>query len=340
MGSRTIAVVIALSFVVFAPAAFAAPTYNEKDRETARALMDEGKARVKSGELGRALEAYQKAHDLMHVPTTGMAVAKTHYQLGHLVEARDGALEVIRHPKEPGEPAVFETARKQARELDAQLRGRIPTVRIHIRGEPAKRVTVDDVEIPLAAIADPVPVNPGSRIIAAYTADGMEAKTQLALSERDVKEIELELLPGKGKSDPSAGKTSGKKVIGLSLEDTAAGERTQTANVLVFGGFGLAVVGAITGGVTGALAFSKAGTVKEQCENDICAPAAEDDLNSTKSLAMIANISFAAAGVGAVLGIVGLALPRAHGAAPGSASTGTSTGVFVGLGGAGVRGSF
>jgi hypothetical protein len=336
MGSRTTAFLVALFLAAVAPSALAAPTYNEKDREAARALMDEGKARVKSGELGRALEAYQKAHDLMHVPTTGMAVAKTHYQLGHLVEARELALEVIRHPKEAGEPAVFDSARKQARELDAQLRGRIPTVRIHIRGEPVKRITVDDVEIPVSALAEPVPMNPGSRIIAAYTADGMEARTQLALSEKDVKEIELELLPGKGKSDPNAGKAPGKKVIGLSLDETTPGERTPTANVLVFGGFGLAAAGVVVGGVTGALAFSKAGTVKDQCENDICAPEAEADLDSTKSLAMIANVSFAAAAVGAVLGIVGLALPRARGAAPGTASTG----VFVGLGGAGVRGSF
>jgi hypothetical protein len=331
MASRTIAFVIALS--LFAPAAMAAPTYNEKDREAARALMDEGKSRVKSGELARALDAFQKAHDLMHVPTTGLAVARTHYQLGHLVEARELALEVMRHPKEAGEPAVFEGARKQARELEAQLKGRIPTVRIHIRGEPAKRIMVDDVEIPASALSEPVPMNPGSRVIAAYTAEGMEAKTQIALSEKDAKEIELELLPGKGKADPNAGKTPAKKVIGLSLEDTApGGERTTAANVLVFGGFGLAVVGLVAGGVTGGIAFSKADDVKAQCENDICDPKAESDLDSTKSMAMISNISFAVAGAGAILGIVGLALPKTHGA--------TTTGFFVGPGGGGVRGSF
>lgn len=297
--------------------------------------MDEGKSRVKSGELGRALEAFQKAHDLMHVPTTGIAVARTHYQLGHLVEAREVAQEVLRHPKEPGEPAVFDGARKQAKELDTQLKGRIPMVRIHIRGEPAKRITVDDVEIPVAAIDEPVPMNPGSRIIAAYTADGMEAKTQLALSERDSKEIELELLPGKGKTDPNASRTPAKKVIGPSLEEGAGGERTAAANVLVYGGFSIAVAGLVAGGVTGGLAFSKAGDVKEQCENDVCAPAAESDLNSTKSLATISNISFVVAGAGAILGIVGLALPKTRGA-----QAAATPHVFVGLGGAGVRGSF
>lgn len=331
MGSRTTA--LALALFLIAPAASAAPSGNEKDREAARALMDEGKSRVKSGELARALEAFQKAHDLMHVPTTGMAVARTQIQLGHLVEARELVLEVLRHPKEPGEPAVFDTARKQARELDAQLKGRIPTVRIHLRGEAAKRVTVDDVEIPSAALSGAVPMNPGSRVIAAYTADGMEAKTHLALSEKDAKEIELALLPGNGRNDPNAAKTPPKKVIGLSLEDAGSGERTTAASVLIYGGFGVAVIGLIAGGITGGLAFSKAGDVKKQCENGICDPSVSGDLDSTKSMALISNISFAAAGAGAILGIVGLALPKSHAGA-------VATGVFVGPGGAGVRGTF
>lgn len=333
MASRkTLAFALALSLL--APTAMAAPPPDDKDRETARAFMDEGKSRMKSGEPARALEAFTKAHAIMHVPTTGLAVAKTHYQLGHLVEARDFAREVMAHPKEAGEPAVFETARRQAKDLDAQIKGRIPTVRIHIRGEPAKRVTVDDVEIPPAMLSEPVPMNPGSRIIAAYSAEGMEAKTQLPLSEKETKEIELELLPGKGKAaDPNAAKTPQKKVIGLSLEEGAAGERTTAANVLIYGGFGLAVVGAIAGGVTGGIAFSKAGDVKPQCENNVCDPAVEGDLDSTKSMATIANVSFAVAGAGAILGIVGLILPRSHGPP-------TTAGLFVGPGGAGVRGSF
>lgn len=337
MGSKKRAFFLCAALLLVANAAVAAPP-GPQERETARRLMDEGKSRTKSGELSRALEAYSKAHEIMHVPTTGIALARTQYQLGHLVEARDVAREVLRYPQEPGEPAVFETARKQARELDALLKGRIPTVKIHVRGEPAKRVTVDDVEIPVVALGEPVAMNPGSRIITAYSADGAEAKTQLALSEKDAKEIELELLPGKSKGDPNASTTAkpGTKVQGFGLEsDDPAGERTTTANVLVFGGFGLGIVGLVAGGVTGALAFSKADAVKPQCEKGICDPAAANDLDSAKSMATISNISFAVAGAGAVLGIVGLALPRSRGAHAAS-----STGVFVGLGGAGVRGSF
>lgn len=55
----------------------------------------------------------------MHVPTTGIALARAHAVAGNLVEARDAALEVGPMPHESGEPALFDAARKSAKELEA-----------------------------------------------------------------------------------------------------------------------------------------------------------------------------------------------------------------------------
>ena len=165
--------------------------------------MDEGKARLKADEGARAIEAFQKAHDIMHVPTTGMALARALLTAGHLVEARDVALEIGRMPRDPGDPAVFDAARKHARELDAQLKTRIPTVRIKIKGGAASRVAVDDVEIPSSIIGEPVAVNPGKRVFSARNAEGGETKETLEVAERDAKEIEL-VLPAHGESVKSA----------------------------------------------------------------------------------------------------------------------------------------
>ena len=51
--------------------AMAAP--NAAERETARRLMDEGRERSRVGDKERAVEAFQKAHNIMKVPTTGIA---------------------------------------------------------------------------------------------------------------------------------------------------------------------------------------------------------------------------------------------------------------------------
>ena len=350
--SLTLAAALAAALAV-SSVAEAAPTAAE--RETARRLMDEGKARLKANEVARAIEAFQKAHDIMHVPTTGMALARAHLAAGHLVEARDAALEVGRIPHEAGDPAVFDTARKHAKELDAQLKPRIPTVRIKIKGGTPSRVAVDDIEIPTSLIGEPVAVNPGKRIVTAKSADGAEAKGEIELAERDAKEIELTLHPAPaggapksaaGTSKPSSSTASAapRRVTGFGNDGDAgpAGERTPLAEGLMYGGFGLAVVGIGVGAVTGALTLSKASDVEPQCANDICAPSARGDLDSANTFATVSTIAFIAGGAFAVAGVVGFFLPRrpAHANASAGMAWRSSDGRTVTFGPAGIGGTF
>ncbi len=283
--------------------------------------MDEGKARLKANELARAVEAFQKAHDIMHVPTTGIALARAHLAAGHLVEARDAALEVGRMPHEPGDPAVFETARKHARELDTQLKPRIPTLRIKVKGGAPSRVAVDDIEIPLSIVGEPVAVNPGKRVVSVTSADGAEAKGEIELAERDAKDIEISLSRAAdaaksgaaGKSSSTAAAPAPRKVVGFGNDGGdvgPSGERTPLADALVYGGFGLAVVGLGVGSITGAMTLSKASDVDPRCANDICAPEARGDLDSASTLATVSTVAFVAGGAFAVAGVVGLFLPR------------------------------
>ena len=340
MGSRTrsrfvVATAIALTVLAARSGdAMAAPSAAE--RETARRLMDEGKERSRSGDKERAVEAYQKAHDIMKVPTTGIALAKAQLVVGHLVEARDVALEVARMPRENGEPAIFEKARKEAKELEASIKPRIPTVRIIVKGGPATRVSVDGGDVASLLLGEPVAMNPGKHSIVARNADGAEKRAEVELGERDGKEVELTLpVP-----TPAV-------VVAPVPERSHAGSetdrgRTTPASLLVFGGFGLAVAGLAVGGVTGALTLSKAGDVKTQCANGICDPAAKSDLDSASSLATISTVGFAVAGAGALCGVVGLLLPRTHVETTQTAlpSGERRAAVWIGPGSMGVRGSF
>src|SRR4051794_22046146 len=129
--------------------------------------MDEGKERTRSGDKDRALEAYQKAHDLMKVPSTGILLVKAHLAVGHLVEARDVALEIGRMARETGEPVIFEKARKEAKELEAVIKPRIPTVKIVVKGGPATKVSVDNAEVAALLLGEPVALNPGKHVVSA-----------------------------------------------------------------------------------------------------------------------------------------------------------------------------
>lgn len=347
MGSRrarasTIALATAIALTVVTTrsgVASAAPSAAE--RETARRLMDEGKERTRAGEKERAVEAYQKAHEIMKVPTTGIALAKAQVSVGHLVEARDVALEVARMPRENGEPSIFERARKEAKELEAHLKPRIPTVRIVVKGGPATRVSVDGGEVASLLLGEPVAMNPGKHSVVARNADGVEKRGDVELGERDAKEIEL-TLPVPAPAVVVAPVPSTARAGGASADTSAERRRTTAANVLVFGGLGLAVVGLAVGGVTGALTLSKAGDVKTQCANGVCDPTAKGDLDSANSLATISTVGFAVGGAGVLLSVVGLLLPPSHVETSQRAlqSGERRTSVWLGPGGMGVRGSF
>lgn len=321
------------ALLLLAPSAFAAPTAAQ--RETARRLMDEGKERMKQGDKERGVEAYQKAHDIMHVPSTGMALAKAHLAAGHLVEARDVALEVVRMPRENNEPPVFEQSRKAAKDMEAALKPRIPAVRILVKGGPAQKVTADDAEIAPLLLGEPVALNPGHHVIVAKNADGVEKRAEVDLAERDIKEIELPLPAAKPQVVTAP--VEGPKMVSYGAQDSPAGRRTTAANVLVFGGFGLAAAGVVVGGITGALTLSKAGDVKKQCESGICDPAARADLDSSKGLATISTVGFIVAGAGLAVGVIGLLLPRTK---VETALHSRNTALWVGPGSIGVGGTF
>jgi hypothetical protein len=267
----------------------AAPTAS--DRESARHLFDEGRGYMRSNEPLRAIEAFEKAHEIVHVPTTGLALARAHVAAGHLIEARDIALETSRLPHDSSEPAVLDEARRQARDLEAQLRSRVPMLRV--RGKGATTLAVDGKEVG----AEPVPVNPGKHVVSAKNAEGVENRLDVEIAEREVKDVEISF------SRPD-------RVVKRPVPVLAPPERTSTARVLLFGGLGLAVVGTAVGLTTGALTLSRAGDLDAQCESDICAPSARDDLDAAQTLGTISTIGFVAAAVGVGALVLGVALPR------------------------------
>jgi hypothetical protein len=181
-----------------------------------------------------------------------------------------------------------------------------------------------------ALLGAPVALNPGTREIVARNVDGASARATVELSEKDAIEVTL-TLPA-----PAAVTARESPRSGASWEgEASSSERTPVANVLVLGGFGVAVAGAVLGSVTGALAFSKAGDVKPQCDNGICDPAAESDLEGARTMATVSTVGFAVAGAGALAGIAGLLLPRTA-KEPGAGQTS----LWFGPAGGGIRGTF
>lgn len=294
---RGLALAFAFSSVLVASSASA---QSLADKETARALMDEGDAKRDAKDYKGALAAYEKADAIMHVPTTGLEVARMQAQLGMLLEARETLSRVIRIPAKPNEPAPFTNARKAADQLNEELAKRVPAVQLNITGaEGTPTVTIDGENVPPAVLSVPRKINPGHHVIV-VKAGAAEKREEVLVAEKETKTVAVDLSKAKAPVED-------KPVVTAQATDEP-GEGSSSAKILVFAGFGLAAVGVGVGAVTGLMSMSKVNDIKQDCIGDKCLASRAGDIDDAKSLGNISTIAFAVGGVGAAAGIVGLIL--------------------------------
>ncbi len=351
-GWERLARVLALGMALgVTTATFAQAEPTAADKETARALLDQGDAAYKASNFSEALQRYGAAHAIMNVPTTGIEVAKAQEALGKLVEARDTLLEVARFPKKPNEPQAFSKARERAQTHAAEIAARIPAIRIQVTGLPSgttPAVTIDGAEVNPAILGVPRKLNPGKHVITASASGYAEARREVEVAERAELDVPLELTPSAAAPAPvpapvpateaPAKPSSPPPAATDAKADTTSGSSTSS---LAYIGFGVAAVGLTVGGITGALAFSKAGTASDQCTNNVCPPAAQADIDSSKTMGTVSTVSFAVGFVGAAIGIYGLMTPSE----PEATSTARPTNRIrlqptVGVGNVGLMGQF
>jgi hypothetical protein len=89
----------------------------------------------------------------------------------------------------------------------------------------------------------------------------------------------------------------------------------------VYTGFGLAAAGVAVGAVTGFIAMGKASSVNDACrQGTTCPRTIDDDLQTGRTMGNVSTIAFAAAGVGAVVGVVALLVGHKKESAPPAAA--------------------
>ena len=188
--------------LLLSSAASAAPT--AEDKETARHLMKVGDQNLAAKDYQAALRAYETAHSIMGVPTTGVAVAKARIELRQLIEAREILLDVARSPKEAAEPAPFTEARREAASLSQALEARIPSLVITVQGPDAAaaaEITVDGRPVPAAGLGTTRKVNPGPHVVTAAARGFAPSTSKVDVAERESRPVLLRLTPGDSDDD-------------------------------------------------------------------------------------------------------------------------------------------
>jgi hypothetical protein len=349
---RLLPYAVALATSLAAGTAHALPT--AADRETARELMQQGRDLRDKNDLRGALQRFKAADDIMHVPTTGLEVARAQASLGQLVEARDTIAAIRLVPEKPSDPEPFKEARVKADELDASLDGRVPAVTIAVHGAAAGEapaLTIDGVPVPPAVVGLPRNVDPGHHVIVVKTASA-EGKAEVDVREGQRKPVELTLAASAG--GPPNAQTAGPSDASPGADSAGANsstaeatpERTTTTShspdALTYAGGALAGAGLVAGAVTGILSWSKKSSLESACPGHVCPPSSYSSYDSANTLATVSTFAFVAAGVGACVAVVSLIVGHEEKSEPASTPPAARLRVspWIGAGAAGVGGSF
>ena len=334
---RLVVALLSLSLVV-CPSAFGQPV-SDSARAAARKLGDEAGALFAAGDYAAALEKYERADALVHVPTLGVRAARCLEKLGRLVEAAERYLAVTRMEVKRDAPKVHREALSQAEAERAALLPRIPAVTIEVEGgTDGVEALLDGKSMPLALISVEQPLDPGAHKLELKRGGTTEEQT-FSLSEGEKKRVSIAApaAPSAPLSAPSSSAT-------VTESDTGTRQGGATQRTLAYVALGVGAAGVLVGSVTGVLALVKKGDLDDACPDRSCPPAKWDDADSYDSLRTYSTVGFAVGVIGAGAGaLLLLSAPKAPPAEQARRSKRPVTvwvapGVYGGAGG--VRGVF
>lgn len=324
---RALAVALTLTS---SSAAFAQVAPSDADRAAARQLGYQGVEAFQAQDYATAEDKLHRAFEVVKVPTLGLWLARTLTKNQRWVEAAEVYREVLRlEPTEGKVEAQREAQRTAQGELE-ELEGKIPSVVVGVEGAAANEVEVeiDGVRVPPAFLGEARPANPGQhRVVGKFREQVLERTVELAPGEQH--DVKLVFEPAPDEPAPP----------GNDVAPPADAEPTVSADVQRWAGWGALGVGAaglVVGSVTGILVLRKKGELErsEHCQGTTCEKAAHGEVDSYNRLRTISGVGFIVGGIAAAAGATLLLTSSTVG------DEGETVGAYVGLGHAGLRGSF
>ncbi len=284
---------------------------NEASVSTAREIAKEGLNAYDAGRYVEANEKLSRALEVVGVPTLALYTARANVKLGKLVRASELYLLATRlDPKGPSESVQVQAQRDAAKER-AELLPRIPRLTVTLSGEDLDDVviTIDGQDVPRALLGTSQLADPGKRQIAAKRGDE-QVSAEIELADGEHKQTTLRFLPreksaAKGGVPTVETKTASTKPIGPDVAPaTGPSKSAKTQRMLGWTGIGLGSAGLVFGAVTGGLALSKRGTLRDAgCSGNSCFANQQSDVDSYNTMRTLSTVGFIAGGVFAATGV-------------------------------------
>jgi hypothetical protein len=316
---RSLAALLFLAVLAPAPAL---ADISDADKATARELTIQGYDALKNKDWAGAAERFTRANQLFHAgnapvpPTISVGLARANVAIGKLVSAQELYSKVVHEPLPPNASGAIATAYEDAQRELAALTPRVPGVVINVKGATEVRVTLDDTEVPSAALGVKRFADPGKHVVRALAVGFSPAEASVTLVEGKTETVTLELKPGPGgpavlpppggASGPGAGTGTGTETgAGSGPPPDASAPLRRTVG---FVGIGVGGVGLLVGAITGGLALSKHNQLTSRCPGGHCPPNSQgmnqSDINSYNLMGNLSTVGFVVGGALAATGII------------------------------------
>ena len=172
-----------------------ASAQTDEARASARAAATQGLHAMQERRYKDALDLCTRAESLMHAPTHLLLIARVQTKLGHLVEAQEAYIKIVRDHLAPNAPHAFVEAQATAADEQAALAPRVPTLKVDVEGASVSdaQVTIDGAPFPSALIGMASPVNPGSHTLAVSSSSATAEPVTVTIAEGAKQSVTLTL---------------------------------------------------------------------------------------------------------------------------------------------------
>lgn len=324
--------------------AFAQQEPSAADLSAARGLFFEGMKLADAGRCGEAVDRFERAAQLHRAVTILGRLGECQVELGEIVQGTENLLRAVRERLPANAPPAFVAAQTRAqRALDAAV-PKIAKLRLSLKAPPGARVaiTVDGESFSTALLDTPRPTDPGAHVIEVSAPGFLKEMQKVTLAEGEIQAVALALRP-----DPNAAAVAAPEqapALGASratppAPGPSASAADQGPNRLpLYMALGVGAAGLAVGVGFGGASLSKYSSLSDRCQvRRECPPEAQGDIDSLSRFATVSTIGFGVGAAGLGTALV-LWLVADHPAPKAEAKVRVQP--WVGLGGAGLNGSF
>lgn len=284
-------------------AALLAPTaalaQSDSDMATARALATEGQDALDKQDFATAADRFKRADALYHAPTLALGLARANVGLRHFVTAQEVYERIVREGVPKGNNEAFRKAVADARKELDQVSHEVAWITVEVHGPDAPEVTVDGAPIAAAALGVKRAIDPGQHVVRATAQGWTTDEKKVTLPEGGVEKVSFTLqhdaAPAVADAAPASPAPAGRDAT------TKPSSMHKTLGVVALGVGG---AGVVLGAVTGILALGKHGSLADSCNDGVCPPSAQGDIDSYHTMGTLSTIGFIAGGVGLGAGVV------------------------------------